>query len=77
MRQRSTKKQSTLADRVEKAQTIDGGAAVLLTVDEAAARLRIGRVKAYELMKDGKIDYVMIGRARRVVAASLSRLASQ
>jgi excisionase family DNA binding protein len=71
MERTSKKKQGTLADRVEKARTIDGGAAVLLTVDEAAARLRIGRVKCYELMGQGKLAFVMIGRARRVTAASL------
>lgn len=38
----------------------------LLTVDQAAERLAIGRVKLYELIRDGALVSVRIGRARRV-----------
>lgn len=39
---------------------------VLLTVEEAAKRLGIGKTKAYELVKSGAIESVQIGRLRRV-----------
>jgi excisionase family DNA binding protein len=39
---------------------------ILLTIPEAARRLGIGRTLAYELIADGQLDVVHIGRAARV-----------
>jgi excisionase family DNA binding protein len=44
---------------------------LLLTVDEVAKMLRIGRTIAYQLMQKGEIHSVKIGRNRRVVACSI------
>jgi excisionase family DNA binding protein len=44
---------------------------VLLTVDEAAERLSIGRTKAYELMATGALESVTIGRCRRIPVEAL------
>lgn len=40
--------------------------AVLLTVEEAAAQLRISRTKMYALVSSGVVESVTIGRLRRV-----------
>ena len=40
--------------------------AVLLTVEEAAERLRIGRTLMYRLVSTGAIETVTVGRLRRV-----------
>jgi excisionase family DNA binding protein len=39
---------------------------IVLTVEEAAKRLRIGRTLMYSLIKSGEIRSVPIGRLRRV-----------
>ncbi|MET9241074.1 helix-turn-helix domain-containing protein [Nonomuraea sp. NPDC003709] len=39
---------------------------LLLTVEEAAHRLRIGRTQMYQLVKTGEVESVCIGRLRRV-----------
>ncbi len=44
---------------------------VLLTVEEAAERLSIGRTKAFELIARGELESVLIGRARRVPVEAL------
>lgn len=41
-------------------------ARVLLTVEEAAERLHIGKTKTYALVKTGDIESVLIGRLRRI-----------
>ncbi|HEX5115115.1 MAG TPA: helix-turn-helix domain-containing protein [Pseudonocardiaceae bacterium] len=38
----------------------------LLTVEEAAERLRIGRTRMFALLKSGEIDSVQIGHSRRI-----------
>lgn len=54
---------------------------VLLTVEEAAERLHIGKTKTYALVKAGEIESVLIGRLRRIHIDALNsyaaRLASQ
>jgi excisionase family DNA binding protein len=40
--------------------------AVLLTVEEAADRLRIGRTTMYALVSSGAVESVKVGRLRRV-----------
>ena len=44
---------------------------LLLTVEEAADRLGIGRTLAYALVKSGEVESVQIGRLRRVPADAL------
>jgi excisionase family DNA binding protein len=43
----------------------------LLTVEEAAHRLRIGRTLVYQLISSGKLESVKVGRLRRVPAECL------
>lgn len=55
-------------------------ARVLLTVEEAAERLHIGKTKTYALVKTGEIESVLIGRLRRIhidaIDAYAARLAA-
>ncbi|QOV37295.1 excisionase family DNA-binding protein [Streptomyces ferrugineus] len=41
---------------------------VLLTVEETARRLRIGRTTCFRLVRAGEIESVTVGRLRRVPA---------
>ncbi|MDX3855034.1 excisionase family DNA-binding protein [Streptomyces sp. AK02-01A] len=41
---------------------------VLLKVEEAARRLRIGRTLCYSLVSSGQIESVTVGRLRRIPA---------
>lgn len=50
-------------------QVIDD--ARLLTVEEAARRLSLGRTTLYALLKDGQITSVRVGRLRRIPAEAL------
>ena len=54
---------------------------VLLTLEEAAERLHIGKTKTYALVKSGEIESVLIGRLRRIhidaIDSYAARLASQ
>ena len=47
----------------------------LLTVEEAAQRLRIGRTQMFALIKSGEILSVQIGRLRRIPLTSIERYA--
>jgi excisionase family DNA binding protein len=44
----------------------------LLTVEEAAQRLSVGRTTMYALLKDGQINSVRVGRLRRISAEALT-----
>jgi excisionase family DNA binding protein len=44
----------------------------LLTVEEAAQRLSIGRTTMYALLKAGQINSVRIGRLRRIPSEALT-----
>jgi excisionase family DNA binding protein len=44
---------------------------VLLTVEEAAEQLGIGRTLAYKLVSSGEIESIRIGRLRRVPTAAI------
>ena len=44
---------------------------ILITVDEAAAMLSIGRTVAWELVRTHKIKSVKIGRTRRVPLSAI------
>ena len=50
---------------------------VLLTAEEAAARLGIGRTKVFGLMASGRLKSVSIGRSRRVPATALEAFVAQ
>jgi excisionase family DNA binding protein len=51
-------------------------AKVLLTIEEAARLLGIGRTKAYALVKSGALASVQIGRLRRIHVQALNEFAS-
>lgn len=42
----------------------------LLTVDEFCDEFKVGRTRAYELMRAGKIEAVKIGRSTRITRDS-------
>jgi len=46
--------------------TGSGQERVLLTVEEAARRLRIGRTTAYRLVAEGQLASIQIGHLRRI-----------
>jgi excisionase family DNA binding protein len=50
---------------------------VLLTVEEAAERLGIGKTKTYSLVMAGEIASVQIGRLRRIHIDSVREYATQ
>jgi excisionase family DNA binding protein len=50
-----------------------GPARLLLTVEEAAERLGVGRSTMYGLILDGAVESVHIGRLRRVPVDALPR----
>ena len=45
----------------------------LMSVPEAATVIRVGRSKMWQLVWDGTIESVFVGRQRRVVVASLDK----
>ena len=45
---------------------------MLLTIEQAAAELGIGRTTMYALIRDGLIESVRIGRLRRVRRSDLA-----
>lgn len=49
----------------------DDSTLVLLTVEEAARRLRIGRTTCFQLIRRGELESIPIGSLRRVPAAAL------
>lgn len=44
---------------------------ILLTVEEAARRISIGRTKMFALIGSGEVESVPVGRLRRVPVAAL------
>lgn len=44
---------------------------LLLTVDQAAGRLGLGKTKVYELLTSGELASVRIGAARRIPVSAL------
>jgi excisionase family DNA binding protein len=51
--------------------TIAAGPRLVLTVEEAAERLGIGRTLMYALVKAGAVESICIGRLRRIPADAL------
>ncbi|MEV6531599.1 excisionase family DNA-binding protein [Streptomyces sp. NPDC051639] len=60
---------------------VDDPTLVLLTVEEAARRLRIGRTTCYQLIRNGELESIPIGSLRRIPAdapaAYVARLRAQ
>ncbi|HZA15296.1 MAG TPA: helix-turn-helix domain-containing protein [Pseudonocardiaceae bacterium] len=50
---------------------------LLLTIEQAAQCLGIGRTLMYALVRDGNVESVQIGRLRRIPADALSRYVDQ
>jgi excisionase family DNA binding protein len=50
---------------------------LLVTPEEAARRLSVGRTTIYELMSSGELQSVNIGRSRRVPVSSLASFVSR
>jgi excisionase family DNA binding protein len=48
------------------------GAPLLLTVEQAAQKLNVGRSTVYVLMQSGRLESVTVGRLRRVPAFALA-----
>lgn len=48
------------------------GTPLVLTIEQAAKRLGIGRTLAYALVSSGEIESVTIGRLRRIPAECLT-----
>ena len=49
---------------------------ILVTPEEAAKALRLGRSKVYELMASGELESVRIGRSRRIRWGALEAFAN-
>jgi len=47
-------------------------ATLLLSVEQAAAELHIARRRVFELIRDGQLVSVKIGRSRRIRSAALA-----
>jgi len=54
-----------------------GNAPELITIPVAAARLGLSRSKLYELIVDGELPTVRIGRARRIAVDDLRSFIAQ
>jgi excisionase family DNA binding protein len=50
---------------------------VLLTVEEAAHKLSIGRTTCYGLMKRGELRYILIGSERRIPVDAVGEFVSR
>ena len=50
---------------------------LLLTIDEAARRLSIGRSHIYQQMQIGKLRSVHIGRSRRILESDLEAFVNE
>lgn len=50
---------------------------LLLTAEEAARALRVGRSKVYELMRSGQLRSVKLGGSRRVSTKALAEFVAR
>jgi excisionase family DNA binding protein len=62
----------TILDMNESTRT--AGTAAVLTVEEAAAMLRISRQSAYQAVRNGEIPTVKIGRRMLIPRVALERM---
>ena len=49
----------------------------LVSIKKGAAELGVGRTKTYELIDDGELETVKIGRHHLIVHASIGRLVAR
>jgi excisionase family DNA binding protein len=61
-------------NRRKKAEAPAGVGLRLLSPEEVAAVLGAGRSKVYQMMDDGELPYVKLGRSRRVTMAAVEKL---
>ena len=47
---------------------------ICVKVNDAARMIGVGRTKLYELIADGEVETVKLGKSSRVITASLHRL---
>ncbi|MHA6762027.1 excisionase family DNA-binding protein [Streptacidiphilus sp. PAMC 29251] len=59
---------STATPPLPQAMTADDLTLILLTVEEAARRLQIGRTTCFALIRTGELESIPVGRLRRVPA---------
>jgi excisionase family DNA binding protein len=50
---------------------------LLLTAEQAAEMLNIGRCKVYDLLRTGELESVKIGRLRRIPVDNVHRFATR
>ena len=58
----------SLAARISKAKQFDGGSPLLFSVPEAAAKLRIGLSKMWQMVWQEEIPRIIVGRQTRIRA---------
>jgi len=63
--------QKSLAARISKAKNLDGGSPAAVSLIEAAARLRVGRSKMQELIRDKKIRSFKMGKMVRITVKAI------
>ncbi|MEU2222604.1 excisionase family DNA-binding protein [Streptomyces sp. NPDC018347] len=56
--------------------TVDEPTLVLLTVEEAARRLSLGRTTCFALVRSGELESVTVGRLRRIPADAIPAFAN-
>ena len=71
-----TKNGQTQLVKSSKAHSAPAEGALLVTIDQAATMLALGRVSIYKLLRAGRLDSRLLGRARRITRASIDRLIS-
>jgi excisionase family DNA binding protein len=50
---------------------------LLLTAEQAAEMLNIGRCKVYDLLRTGELESIKIGRLRRIPVDNVHRFATR
>ena len=50
---------------------------LLRTVDEAQRTLRVSRSTIYELLREGRLQHVKLGKSTRITDASIRQLVAQ
>lgn len=63
--------------RKETGTAMNGDSTLVLTIEEAARRLGIGRTLMYALVMSGEVESVTIGRLRRVPLECLTEYISR
>jgi excisionase family DNA binding protein len=61
----------------DEARSLQIGSPLLVTVEQAATLLRVGRTTTYELVMRGTLQSVKVGRRRLVVREGLARFVSE